>query len=142
MPSALTQPVRDQPVPPRYNIETGLAQVIDDPQRQFLHIAAGVLFDGCGDNTREFKFLPKRGHSTLWQGRTLTDEDYIELAALVRDAIDAEPCRIGPRINKLKRLLAKLEPPVEEAQTTLFPPPKPSGEPSLLYRKLRGGRRR
>ena len=37
----------------------------------------------------------------------LTDEDYTDLAALVREAIDAEPYRIGPRMSKLKRLLAR-----------------------------------
>jgi hypothetical protein len=28
----------------------------------------------------------------------LTDEDYSDLAGLVREVIDAEPIRIGPRI--------------------------------------------
>ena len=33
-------------------------------------------------------------------------EYYSDLAALVREAIDAEPYRVGPRMAKLKRLLA------------------------------------
>jgi hypothetical protein len=43
-------------------------------------------------------------------GPDLTDDDYSDLAALVREAIDAEPYRIGPRIKKLRGLLAKLDP--------------------------------
>ena len=70
-----------------------------------------------------------------------TDHDLSDLAALVRDAIEAEPYRAGPRIAKLKRLLSKLEP-ATEPEPTPFPAPRPSGEPSLLYRKSRSGRRR
>jgi hypothetical protein len=72
----------------------------------------------------------------------LTDQDYSDLAALVRDAIDTEPYRIGPRISRLRALLAKLEPEPERPTATPFPPPLPSAVPSLLYRKLKGGRRR
>ena len=32
----------------------------------------------------------------------LTEEDGSDLGGLVREAIDAEPYRIGPRINKLR----------------------------------------
>ena len=60
----------------------------------------------------------------------------------MREAIDAEPYRIGPRINRLRALLAKLEPEADKPVLTPYPAPKPSGEPSLLYRKLRGGRGR
>ena len=69
----------------------------------------------------------------------LTDEDYSDLAKLVREAIDAEPYRIGPRIKKLRGLLAKLDPASTERAVTPYPPPRPSAEPSLVYRKLRGG---
>jgi hypothetical protein len=72
----------------------------------------------------------------------LTDEDYSDLAELVRKAIDAEPHRFGPRIKKLRGLLAKLDPETAKPAPTRYPPPRPSGEPSLLYRKLRGGGRR
>jgi hypothetical protein len=72
----------------------------------------------------------------------LTDEDYSDLAKLVREAIGAEPIRFGPRIKKLRGLLAKLDPASTERAITPYPVPKPSAEPSLLYQKLRGGRRR
>jgi hypothetical protein len=72
----------------------------------------------------------------------LTEEDYSDLAGLVREAIDAEPYRIGPRIKKLRGLLAKLDPASTERTVTPYPPPRPSAEPSLLYQKLKGGRRR
>jgi hypothetical protein len=39
----------------------------------------------------------------------LTDEDYSDLAKLVREAIGAERIRIGPRIKKLRGLLTKLD---------------------------------
>ena len=71
----------------------------------------------------------------------LTDEDCNDLARLVREAIEAEPYRIGPRINRLRLLLAKLEPELERPAAMPFPPPLPSAVPSPLYRKLRGGRR-
>ena len=69
-----------------------------------------------------------------------TDEDYSNLAALVREAIEAEPYRIGPRISRLKRPLAKLEPELEKPAQ--YPPPMPSAQPRLLYAKLRGSWRR
>ena len=72
----------------------------------------------------------------------LTDEDYSDLAKLVREAIGAERIRIGPRIKKLRGLLAKLDPASTERAVTPYPVPKPSAEPSLLYQKLRGGGRR
>ena len=53
-----------------------------------------------------------------------------------------EPYRVGPRIKKLRGLLAKLDPASTERAITPYPVPKPSAEPSLLYQKLRGGRRR
>jgi hypothetical protein len=72
----------------------------------------------------------------------LTEEDYSDLAGLVREAIDAECIRIGPRINKLRLLLAKLEPESERPVPSPYPAPRPSGPASLLYRKMRGGGRR
>jgi hypothetical protein len=72
----------------------------------------------------------------------LTEDDYTDLAGLVRAAIDAEPYRIGPRISRLRLLLAKLETQPDEPAVTPYPAPRASGEPSLLYAKLRGGRRR
>ena len=72
----------------------------------------------------------------------LTDEDYSDLAKLVRAAIDAERIRIGPRIKKLRGLLAKLDLASIERTVTPYPAPRPSAEPSLLYQKLKGGKRR
>ena len=72
----------------------------------------------------------------------LTDEDYSDLAKLLREAIDAEPYRVGPRIKKLRGLLAKLDPASTERAVTPYPTPRPSAELSLLYQKLKGGRRR
>ena len=66
----------------------------------------------------------------------LTDEDYSDLAALVRETIEAEPYRIGGG------LLAKLDPASTKRAIMPHPAPKPSAEPSLLYQKLRGGGRR
>jgi hypothetical protein len=64
-----------------------------------------------------------------------------DLVLLVRAAIDAEPYRIGPRISRWRLLLAKLEPQDEPALTP-YPAPRPSGEPSFVYAKLTGVRRR
>jgi hypothetical protein len=72
----------------------------------------------------------------------LTEEDYTDLAGLVRAAVDAEPYRIGPRINRLRLLLGKLEPQRDEPAVTPYPAPRPSGDPSFVYAKLKGGRRR
>ena len=55
----------------------------------------------------------------------LTEEDYSDLAKLVREAIDAEPFRIGPRIKKLRGLLAKLDP----SATSIRLKPDPSWWP-------------
>ena len=49
----------------------------------------------CGSATPKFSVTTKPD---------LADEDYSDLAKLVREAIDAEPRRIGPRIKKLRAL--------------------------------------
>jgi len=72
----------------------------------------------------------------------LTDEDYSDLAKLVREAITNERYFLSPRMKRLKSLLAKLDPASTERAVTPYPPPRPSAEPSLLYQKLKGGRRR
>ena len=87
----------------------------------------------CSSATPKFSVMTKPD---------FTDEDYSDLAKLVREAIDAEPRRLGPRIKKLRGLLAKLDPASTERSVTPFPPRRPSAEPSLLYRKLSGGGRR
>ena len=72
----------------------------------------------------------------------LPDDERAELVRLVRDAIAGERYLLSPRMKRLKRLLALLDPASEKPAVTPYPAPKPSGEPSLVYRKLRGGGRR
>jgi hypothetical protein len=55
----------------------------------------------------------------------LTEQDYTDLADLLRAAIEAEPYRIGPRINQLQRLLAKLDPASAERAATPYSAPRP-----------------
>ena len=69
----------------------------------------------------------------------LDEKERGELLALLRQAIDGDRYPLSPRVRRWKRMLAKLDP---TPAVTPYPAPKPSGEPSLLYRKLRGGRRR
>jgi len=71
----------------------------------------------------------------------LTDDERAELVRLVRGAIAGERYFLSPRMKRLKSLLAWLNPATEKPAVTRYPAPKPSGEPSLLYRKLRGGGR-
>jgi len=59
----------------------------------------------------------------------------------VRSAIDGERYVLSPRVKRLKSILAKLDP-APSATVTPYPAPRPSAEPSFLYAKLRGVRRR
>ena len=74
--------------------------------------------------------------------RRLRTLAFSDLAGLVREAITNERYFLSPRMNRLKSLLAKLDPASAERTVTPYPAPRPSAEPSLLYRKLKGGRRR
>ena len=71
----------------------------------------------------------------------LTTEEYAEVVCLVRSAIDGERYVLSPRVKRLKSILAKLDP-APSATVTPYPAPRPSAEPSHLYAKLRGVRRR
>jgi hypothetical protein len=71
----------------------------------------------------------------------LTPEEYAEVVRLVRSAIDGERYVLSPRVKRLKSILAKLDP-APSATVTPCPAPRPSAEPSFLYAKLRGSRRR
>ena len=51
---------------------------------------------------------------------------------MVRAAIEVERYRIGPRVKRLRLLLAKLE--TEPENPAAYPPPMPSAQPSLLLR--------
>ena len=72
----------------------------------------------------------------------LPEDQRAELVRLVRDAIAGERYLLSPRMKRLKSLLAWLDPAsAEKSAVTPYPAPQPSGEPSLVYRKLRGGGR-
>ena len=71
----------------------------------------------------------------------LTPEEYAEIVRLVRAAIDSERYVLSPRVKRLKSILAKLDP-APSATVSPYPAPRPSAEPSFLYAKLRGVRRR
>jgi hypothetical protein len=71
----------------------------------------------------------------------LTEEEHAELIGLIREAIDGDRYFMSARVRRLKSILAKVDPASIERVGTPYPAPKPPGEPSLLYRKLRGGRR-
>src|ERR1051325_3564999 len=72
----------------------------------------------------------------------LAPEEYAEIVRLVRAAIDGDRYPLSPWAKRLKSILAKLDPEAGRAAAIPYPPPLPSAEPSLLYAKLRGGRRR
>ena len=69
----------------------------------------------------------------------LDDADRDELIAMLREAIEREPYRIGPRIKRLRAILAKFDPP--PPRPVPYPAPKPAGEPSLLLWRKKGRRR-
>ena len=71
----------------------------------------------------------------------LTPEEYAEIVRLVRSPIDGERYVLSPRVKRLKSILAKLDA-APSATVTPYPAPRPSAEPSHLYAKLRGVRRR
>ena len=72
---------------------------------------------------------------------SLTPEEYAEIVRIVRSAIDGERYVLSPRVKRLKSILAKVKP-APSATVTPYPAPRPSAEPSFLYAKLRGSRRR
>src|SRR5205814_4101232 len=71
-----------------------------------------------------------------------TEEERAEVIQAIRAAIDGDRYVLSPLLRRLKSALAKLDPPSAERTVTPFPPPKPSGTPSLVYQRLKGGRRR
>jgi hypothetical protein len=72
----------------------------------------------------------------------LTEEERAEALQAIRAAIDGERYVLSPRVKRLKSILAKLDPEAERPTAIPYPPPLPSAEPSFLYAKLRGVRRR
>ena len=69
-----------------------------------------------------------------------THEEQAELVRLLRQTIKTDPFPLSVRIRTLRSILDKLEPPAPKS--TPYLAPKPAGAPSLVYAKLRGGRRR
>ena len=72
----------------------------------------------------------------------LTEEERAEALQAIRAAIDGERYVLSPRVKRLKSILAKLDSQAERPTAIPYPPPLPSAEPSFLYAKLRGVRRR
>jgi hypothetical protein len=72
----------------------------------------------------------------------LSEADRAILAELLREQIAPDRFPLSPRVTRLKATLAKFDASAENPAVTPYPAPRPSGEPSLLYRKLRGGGRR
>ena len=71
----------------------------------------------------------------------LADEEHAELVRLMRDAIDGDRYFMSPRAKLRKAILAKLDPTPARAVTP-HPAPRPAGTPSLVYQRLKAGRRR
>ena len=74
----------------------------------------------------------------------LTEEERAEVVQTIRAAIDGDRYPLSVRAKRLKSwppMLAKLNP-APSATVTPYPAPRPSAEPSYLYAKLRGVRRR
>src|SRR3954453_4233364 len=71
----------------------------------------------------------------------LTPEEYAEIVRLVRSAIDGDRAPLSVREKRLKGIVTKRDPALS-ATVTPYPAPRPSAEPSHLYAKLRGVRRR
>ena len=72
----------------------------------------------------------------------LPEDEQAELVRLVRDAIAGERYFLSPRMKRLKSILARFDPASVEPVATPFPAPKPSAEPSALYRRMKGAHRR
>jgi len=64
----------------------------------------------------------------------LTDEHRVYLAHFLREAIDGDRYPLSPRVRRLKKLLAKIDPPSALAVTPLPPPP---GERRAVLAKKR-----
>jgi len=87
-------------------------------------------------------FFAARCHIRFMPTLDLTEDEHAELVRVVRLAIEADHFFLAPRAKRLRRILSKLNPAAIERAATPLPPPKPAGKPSLVYQKLKGGRRR
>jgi hypothetical protein len=70
----------------------------------------------------------------------LDDSEKAALVELLREAIATDRFPLSPRIQKLRAVLDKLEPPAPRLEP--FPASKPIGEPSHVLAKWKGRRRR
>jgi hypothetical protein len=69
----------------------------------------------------------------------LTDSDKALLAEVLRETVAADRYPMSPRVRSLKAILAKIDSNFSEKPAAIpYPPPLPSAQPRLLYRKLRG----
>jgi len=59
----------------------------------------------------------------------LTDRDRADLAQIRREVIEADRYPFSPKVRRWKALLSKLDP-ARERDTTPFPSPKRSAQPS------------
>jgi hypothetical protein len=66
----------------------------------------------------------------------LTDEDRADLARILRQLIDADRYPLSPKVQRLKELLAKIDPTPDRAVAP-YPAPKRAGQPSLLLSRQR-----
>jgi hypothetical protein len=66
----------------------------------------------------------------------LTDDHRAYLARFLREAIEADHYPLSPRVRRLKKLLAKIDPSPGPAVAPL-PPPKPPGDRSAVVAKKR-----
>ena len=65
----------------------------------------------------------------------LTDDEREELLRLLRGVISGDRFPLSPRIQRLKAIIEKLEPPA--AAVEIFPAPRPPGEPTHARRRRR-----
>jgi hypothetical protein len=66
----------------------------------------------------------------------LTDDEAAALVAHLRHALEYDPFPYAPRLDPLKAILAKLEPPAPRPEP--LPPIKPGMTPSRGRRRARG----
>ena len=105
----------------------------------------GQPIDGAIGRSGPDSRLPRR--IAIFKSMPLADlapEEYAEIscALCARRSMATATHPLSVRAKRLKSILAKLNPPAPSATVTPYPAPRPSAEPSFLYAKLRGVRRR
>lgn len=69
----------------------------------------------------------------------LTSADLAAIAKLLRETIAADRFPLSPRVQELRAILDKIEPPEPRPE---LPPVKPAGQPSMVVAKMRNPRAR